>query len=130
MTRTVFVGEPSEELRKIYNTVALAQSMGINSAYTGMGGKELDTACREIIKANGYGDYFTHSTGHSLGIDIHETPSASMRSEDKLQANQIITCEPGIYIPKVGGVRIEDMLLFKENDVIDLTTSDKHIIIL
>ena len=65
-----------------------------------------------------------------MGIDIHETPSASMRSEDKLQANQIITCEPGIYIPKVGGVRIEDMLLFKENDVIDLTTSDKHIIIL
>lgn len=130
MTRTVFVGEPGEELRKIYNTVALAQSMGINSAYTGMTGKELDTACREIIKANGFGEYFTHSTGHSLGIDIHETPYASMRSEDVLGANQLITCEPGIYIPKVGGVRIEDMLLFEENSVIDLTTSDKHIIIL
>lgn len=130
MTRTVFVGEPSEELRKIYNIVALAQSMGINSAYTGMSGKELDTACREIIKANGYGEYFTHSTGHSLGIDIHETPYASMRSNDVFGANQLITCEPGIYIPKVGGVRIEDMLLFEENSVIDLTTSDKHIIIL
>lgn len=130
MTRTVFVGEPDEELRKIYNIVALAQSMGINSAYTGMSGKELDTACREIIKANGYGEYFTHSTGHSLGIDIHETPYASMRSEDVFRANQLITCEPGIYIPKVGGVRIEDMLLFEENSVIDLTTSDKHIIIL
>ena len=130
MTRTVFVGEPDDELRKIYNIVALAQSMGINSAYTGMSGRELDTACREIIKANGYGEYFTHSTGHSLGIDIHETPFASMRSDDVLDANQLITCEPGIYIPKVGGVRIEDMLLFEENGVIDLTTSDKNIIIL
>lgn len=130
MTRTVFVGEPDDELRKIYNIVALAQSMGINSAYTGMTGRELDTACREIIKANGYGEYFTHSTGHSLGIDIHETPYASMRSDDVLDANQLITCEPGIYIPKVGGVRIEDMLLFEENGVIDLTTSDKNIIIL
>lgn len=130
MTRTVFVGEPSEELRKIYNIVALAQRMGINSAYTGMKGNELDTACREIIKANGYGDYFTHSTGHSLGIDIHEMPYASARSQDVFKANQLITCEPGIYIPKVGGVRIEDMLLFEENGVIDLTTSDKHIIIL
>lgn len=130
MTRTVFVGEPNEELRKIYNIVALAQSMGINSAYPGMSGRELDTACREIIKANGYGEYFTHSTGHSLGIDIHETPYASMRSDDIFYANQLITCEPGIYIPKLGGVRIEDMLLFEENGVIDLTTSDKHIIIL
>lgn len=130
MTRTVFVGEPSEELRKIYNIVALAQNMGINSAYTGMSGKELDTACREIIKANGYGDFFTHSTGHSLGIDIHEMPYASKASNDVFKANQLITCEPGIYIPKLGGVRIEDMLLFEENDVIDLTTSDKHIIIL
>lgn len=130
MTRTIFVGEPSDELRKIYNTVALAQNMGINSAYTGMSGKELDTACREIIKANGYGEYFTHSTGHSLGIDIHEMPYASMRSEDILQAGQLITCEPGIYVKGVGGVRIEDMLLFEENGVIDLTTSDKNIIIL
>lgn len=130
MTRTVFAGEPSEELHKIYNVVALAQSMGINSAYTGMSGKELDTACREIIKANGFGEFFTHSTGHSLGIDIHETPFASMRSNDVLLAGQFITCEPGVYIPGIGGVRIEDLLLFKEDGVIDLTTSDKHIIIL
>lgn len=130
MTRTVFVGEPDEQLRKIYNIVSLAQSMGINSAYTGMSGYELDTACREIIKANGFGEYFTHSTGHSLGIDIHENPRATATSKDVFQANQLVTCEPGIYIPGVGGVRIEDMLLFEENSVIDLTTSDKHIIIL
>lgn len=130
MTRTVFVGEPNEEMRKIYNVVTLAQNMGINNAYAGMTGKELDAFCREIIKANGYGEYFTHSTGHSLGIDIHETPYASMRSDDKLDVGQIITCEPGIYIPGLGGVRIEDMLLFEEDGVIDLTMSDKNIIIL
>jgi len=130
MTRTVFVGDPNEEMRKIYNTVALAQTMGINSTYPGMSGKELDTACRELIKANGYGNCFTHSTGHSLGIDIHEMPYASMRSTDTLSAGQLITCEPGIYVPGVGGVRIEDLLLFEKDRVIDLTTSDKHIIIL
>ena len=130
MTRTVFVGEPTEELRKIYNIVLLAQRMGINSAYCGMTGKELDSFCREIIKSNGYEDYFTHGTGHSLGIDIHETPSASIRSTDTIQAKQFITCEPGIYIPNVGGVRIEDLLLVEQDGVIDLTTSDKNIIIL
>lgn len=130
MTRTVFVGEPSDELHKIYNVVLLAQKMGINNAYCGMTGKELDSFCREVIKSNGYEQYFTHGTGHSLGIDIHEAPTANARSNDKLQANQFITCEPGIYIPGVGGVRIEDLLLIEEDGVIDLTTSDKNIIIL
>ena len=130
MTRTVFVGEPSEEMRKIYNVVLLAQKMGINNAYCGMGGKELDSFCREVIKSNGYEQYFTHGTGHSLGIDIHETPTANGRSTDVIKANQLITVEPGIYIPGVGGVRIEDLLLIKEDGVIDLTTSDKNIIIL
>lgn len=130
MTRTVFVGNPSEELRKVYNVVLLAQTMGINNAYCGISGKELDAFCREVIKSNGYEEYFIHSTGHSLGIDIHEKPQASMRSIDKLQAKQFITCEPGIYIPGVGGVRIEDLLLIEEDVVIDLTTSDKNIIIL
>lgn len=130
MTRTVFVGQPSEELHKIYNVVLLAQKMGINNAYCGMGGRELDSFCREVIKSNGYEKYFIHSTGHSLGIDIHETPSASARSTDTLNAKQFITCEPGIYIPGVGGVRIEDLLLVEEDGITDLTTSDKNIIIL
>ena len=130
MTRTVFLGEPTDEMRKIYNIVLLAQKMGINNAYCGIGGKELDSLCREIIKSNGYEDCFTHGTGHSLGIDIHERPSANMRSNDVLLAKQFITCEPGIYIPGVGGVRIEDLLLIEQDCVIDLTTSDKNIIIL
>ena len=130
MTRTIFVGEPTEEMRKIYNIVLLAQKMAITNAHCGIGGKEFDAICREIIKSNGYEDYFTHSTGHSLGIDIHEKPMASMRSTDVLQAKQFITCEPGIYLPGVGGVRIEDLLLIEQDSVIDLTTSDKNIIII
>lgn len=130
MTRTVFVGEPSEQMKKIYNIVLLAQKTGITGAYNGIAGSELDALCREVIKSNGYGEYFTHSTGHSLGIDIHETPSASPRSTDNLSAGQLITVEPGIYVPGVGGVRIEDLLLFEQDGVIDLTTSDKNIIIL
>lgn len=130
MTRTVFVGQPSEELHKIYNVVLLAQTMGINNAYCGMAGRELDSFCREVIKSNGYEKFFVHSTGHSLGIDIHETPSASARSTDELQAKQFITCEPGIYVPGVGGVRIEDLLLIEEDGITDLTTSEKTIIII
>ncbi len=130
MTRTVFVGEPSEEMRNIYNIVLLAQKTAINNAYCGMTGKELDLFAREVIAANGHAAHFTHSTGHSLGIDIHEEPRASMYSEEKLTANQFITVEPGIYVPGLGGVRIEDLLLIKEDEVIDLTTSDKNIIIL
>ena len=117
-------------MRKIYNVVLMAQRNGIANAHCGMTGRELDSYCREVIKANGYEKYFTHSTGHSLGIDIHEEPRASMYSDQPLLANQLITCEPGIYVPGVGGVRIEDLLLVQEEEVIDLTTSEKDIIIL
>ena len=130
MTRTVFVGEPSLEMRKIYDVVLMAQKNGIANAYCGMGGKEMDSYCREVIKAHGYEQYFTHSTGHSLGIDIHEEPRASATSKQNLYANQFITCEPGIYIPGVGGVRIEDLLLIKEDEIFDLTMSDKNVIII
>lgn len=130
MTRTFFVGNPKKELVDIYNVVALAQRNAIQNAYCGMSGRELDSYAREIIVANGYGKYFTHSTGHSLGIDIHEFPSASPASQDVLGHNQFITVEPGVYIPGLGGVRIEDLLLITKDGVIDLTTSNKNIIIL
>lgn len=130
MTRTVFVGEPSDEMRNIYNVVLMAQKAGIANAYCGMTGREYDAFCREVIKANGFEQYFTHSTGHSLGIDIHEYPYGSMRTDNIIGNNQLITCEPGIYVPGVGGVRIEDLLVVKENGVVDLTTSEKNIIIL
>lgn len=130
MTRTIFVGEPSEEMKKIYDIVALAQNSAITKAYVGMTGGELDSLAREVIIANGYGQYFTHSTGHSLGIDIHETPASAIGRTDVLRSGMLMTVEPGIYIPNVGGVRIEDIILFEEDKVIDLTTSPKNIIIL
>ena len=130
MTRTFFVGTPKKELVDIYNVVALAQRTAIQNAYCGMTGRQLDSFAREIIVANGMGQYFTHSTGHSLGIDIHEFPSASAVSQDVLGHNQFITVEPGVYIPGLGGVRIEDLLLITKDGVIDLTTSNKNIIIL
>ncbi|MCM1043844.1 MAG: aminopeptidase P family protein [Corallococcus sp.] len=130
MTRTVFVGEPVAEMRNIYNIVQLAQKTAINNAYCGMTGKELDMLAREVIVANGYGEYFLHSTGHSLGIDIHEEPRAAVSSTDALNDSQFITVEPGIYLAGVGGVRIEDLLLITKDGVIDLTTSEKNIIIL
>ena len=130
MTRTVFVGEPSDEMRKIYEVVLLAQQTGIQNAYVGISGAELDSYCREVIKAHGFGEYFEHGTGHSLGIDIHEEPRASKNCTQKFAPNQLVTCEPGIYVPGVGGVRIEDLLLFTEDEVIDLTKSQKGVIIL
>lgn len=130
MTRTVFVGNPGAEMRKIYDVVLLAQKTGIQNAHCGVSGAELDGYCRDVIKANGYGEYFAHSTGHSLGIDIHEEPRAAVGVATKFAAKQLVTCEPGIYIPGLGGVRIEDLLLFEQDEVIDLTTSDKNVIIL
>ncbi|MCM1290011.1 MAG: aminopeptidase P family protein [Corallococcus sp.] len=130
MTRTVFVGEPSAEMRKIYETVLAAQKSGIQNAYVGASGEELDSFCREVITAHGFGQYFTHSTGHSLGIDIHEEPRAAVGIKTKFAPKQFVTCEPGVYVPGLGGVRIEDLLLFEQDGVIDLTNSDKGIIIL
>ncbi|MBO5773101.1 MAG: aminopeptidase P family protein [Clostridia bacterium] len=130
MTRTVFLGEPSKEMRNIYNIVLLAQSNAIKNIKAGLSGKEVDALAREVIVANGYGANFTHSTGHSLGIDIHEAPNASKACETIFRANQLVTIEPGIYIPGVGGVRIEDIVYIKENEIEDLTKSQKTIIIL
>jgi Xaa-Pro aminopeptidase len=130
MTRTIFVGEPSAEIANIYNVVLMAQKNAINNVACGMTGHEIDSLAREIIVANGFGEYFTHSTGHSLGLDIHEEPRAAKNNQSVFTNNTFVTIEPGIYIPKVGGVRIEDLLLIKEDEVIDLTTSEKNVIII
>ena len=130
MTRTVFCGKPNEEMRKIYDVVLLAQTNALRNIKCGMLCRDGDMLAREVIEANGYGEYFKHSLGHSLGIDVHETPSMSPLSKDYLQENIIMTVEPGIYIPFLGGVRIEDMVVVKQDRIIDLTMSEKNIIIL
>ncbi len=130
MTRTVAVGFATEEMEKVYNTVLLAQEKAINEIKTGVMASKVDTAAREYIKENGYGEYFNHSTGHGVGIEVHEYPNISPKNNEFLLENQIITVEPGIYLPEKFGVRIEDMVLVKNNSHQNLTKVAKKLIIL
>ena len=130
MTRTVAVGQPDEEMERAYETVLAAQKAGINAARAGVTGKEIDAAARRVIEEAGYGEYFTHSFGHSLGIDIHEGPNASPREQREMPVGAVISAEPGIYIPGKFGVRIEDVLILKEGGCEDITRAPKNLIIL
>jgi Xaa-Pro aminopeptidase len=130
MTRTVAIGQPDEEMEKVYQTVLEAQKAGINAARAGVPGKEIDAAARRIIEEAGYGEYFNHGFGHSLGIDIHEAPNANAREEREMPVGAVISAEPGIYIPGKFGVRIEDVLILKEGGCENITRSPKNLIIL
>lgn len=130
MTRTVAVGEISAEQRKIYEIVLSAQKASLEKLKKGVSCKDADAAARDIIKNSGYGDYFGHGTGHGVGIEIHELPNLSPRSEATLEVGNIVTVEPGIYIPTKFGVRIEDMALITENGYENLTNTPKELIIL
>lgn len=130
MTRTVAVGEVSAEQRKIYEIVLSAQKAALDILKKGVSCKEADKAARDIITNAGYGDYFGHGTGHGVGIEIHESPNLSPRSEAKLEVGNIVTVEPGIYIPNKFGVRIEDMALITEEGYENLTNTPKELIIL
>ncbi|WP_427902204.1 M24 family metallopeptidase [Ornithinibacillus xuwenensis] len=128
ITRTFAVGEISEELRKIYDTVLEAQLRGVDGIKPGMTGKEADALTRDYITEQGYGEYFGHSTGHGIGLEVHEGPGLSSRSELKLEPGMVVTVEPGIYIPNVGGCRIEDDIIVTENGNERLTKSPKELI--
>ncbi|MFS0672786.1 M24 family metallopeptidase [Ornithinibacillus sp. 179-J 7C1 HS] len=128
ITRTVAVGEISDELRKIYNTVLEAQLRGVDNIKPGMTGIEADALTRDYIKEQGYGDYFGHSTGHGIGLEVHEGPGLSFRSGLKLEPGMVVTVEPGIYIPNIGGCRIEDDIVITETGNERLTTSTKELI--
>ena len=130
MTRTVALGQPSPEMRKVYETVLRAQTMCEDALAAGKKGSEIDKLARDYIDARGYAGRFGHGLGHSVGIDIHEEPRLSPNCEDILKAGIVITVEPGIYLPGVGGVRIENTCLVKENGCVPLTTADKQLIIL
>ena len=130
MTRTVALGKPSDEMRKVYDTVLRAQSMCEDALMAGKTGEEVDKLARDYIDARGYAGRFGHGLGHSVGIDIHEEPRLSQRCKDVLQPGVVITVEPGIYLPGVGGVRIENTCLVKENGCVPLTTAEKQLIIL
>ena len=130
MTRTVALGEPSPEMRKVYNTVLRAQTMCEDALAAGKNCFDIDKLARDYIDSQGYAGRFGHGLGHCVGIDIHEDPRLSPACHDILKAGMVITVEPGIYLPGVGGVRIENTCLVKENGSEPLTTARKELIIL
>lgn len=130
MTRTVAFGEPSQEMRRIYETVLRAQTMCEDALAAGKVCSDIDKIARDYIDARGYAGRFGHGLGHAVGIDIHEEPRLSPACQDVLRAGIVITVEPGVYVPGVGGVRIEDTCLVKENGCEALTDADKQLIIL
>ncbi|MDY3127940.1 MAG: aminopeptidase P family protein [Corynebacterium sp.] len=111
MTRTLVMGEPTDFAREIYEVVLKAQLSGIEAAVPGTSLADVDRACRDVIAQAGFGEYFVHSTGHGIGIEVHERPFAATTGEGELQEGMTLTIEPGVYIPGKGGVRIEDTLL-------------------
>ncbi len=130
MTRTVALGQPSPEMLKIYNTVFRAQAMGEAALAPGKNCFEIDRLVRDYIDSQGYEGRFGHGLGHCVGIDIHEEPRLSRTCHDTLKAGMVITVEPGIYIPGLGGVRIENTCLVKENGSEPLTTARRELVIL
>ena len=130
MTRTVAVGFATEEMQTVYNTVLSAQKAGIAASRAGVTGREVDGAARAVIDAAGYGDYFGHSFGHGVGVEIHEAPNASPLNDKPLPAGAVISAEPGIYLPGKLGVRIEDVIVLTESGCLDITKAPKELLVL
>jgi Xaa-Pro aminopeptidase len=125
LTRTLCLGEPDEMLRRIHATVLEAQEAAEHAMRAGLKGRTVDAIARDLIEAAGYGKHFGHGLGHGVGLAIHESPRAGKTSEDVLQAGMVITVEPGIYIEGWGGVRIEDLVVVREQGIEALTTAPK-----
>ena len=130
MTRTVAIGYATEEMEKVYNTVLESQLAGIAAAKAGVLGKTVDNTARKVIEDAGYGEYFGHGFGHSVGLEIHEKPNCSQYSEDIMVENCVASAEPGIYIPGKFGVRIEDCLIYKADGTENIAHSPKNLIII
>ena len=130
MTRTVAVGYATDEMRRVYDTVLEAQLAGIAAAKAGVTGAAIHNAGAKVIADAGYGPYFGHGFGHSLGLEIHESPRASATYDRPLQEGVIVTAEPGIYLPGKFGVRIEDMIYLTAEGCMNLTKAPKELIIL
>ncbi len=125
MTRSFFINDPNPELASIHNIVCEAQNYALKHIKAGMTCHEADSLAREYIRANGYDKEFGHSLGHGVGLDIHEAPFVRENGQDVLQDGMVLTVEPGIYIDGLGGVRIEDMVVVRENGIENLTDFEK-----
>ncbi|MBD1378808.1 M24 family metallopeptidase [Metabacillus arenae] len=130
ITRTISVGEPSEKLKEIYEIVLRAQISGMDGIKAGLTGKQADALTRDYITEKGYGEYFGHSTGHGIGLEVHEGPALSIKSDTVLEPGMVVTVEPGIYLAGIGGVRIEDDTVVTATGNECLTHSPKELIIL
>lgn len=130
MTRTVAVGYATDKMIEVYETVLAAMDMAKEKIADGVLCSEVDFAARDVITKKGYGEYFTHSTGHSVGLEIHESPSLALKCEKKLKIGNVVTDEPGIYIENEFGVRIEDMVVVTKNGGKTITNCKKSLIIL
>jgi Xaa-Pro aminopeptidase len=133
MTRTLFFGPPQPQLKEIYQLVQEAQLLALEKCRLGVPFKEVDRAARSFLEKQGYGKEFCHSLGHGVGLEIHEAPAlASYHKEKKgkLQPGHVITIEPGIYLPGIGGVRIEDTVAIEERGILNFTNSSKELLIL
>ena len=130
MTRTIFIGKPTQKHLDIYKIVLEAQLTALNRAKPGMSGMAIDKIAREVIAGHGYKDNFGHGLGHGVGLEIHEGPTVSSLSEVKVTENMVFTVEPGVYIPGFGGVRIEDIVVMEKTGCRILTKSPKEIIII
>ena len=126
MTRTPVIGEATEKHREVYSIVKEAQQRGCDIAKAGVSCKSVDSATRDYIKEMGYGEYYTHGTGHGLGLEIHTSPRFSPQSKQILEANNVMTIEPGIYLAGWGGVRIEDDVIIGDDgcEILNQTTKD------
>jgi Xaa-Pro aminopeptidase len=126
MTRTVHVGRPTAEARRVYQAVRLAQQASIEAVRPGVSVGEVDRAGRNLLKKEGLERYFTHSTGHGVGLEIHEAPRIAVGQTEILRPGMVVTIEPGVYLPGRMGVRIEDMVVVTERgcEVLASTTKD------
>jgi Xaa-Pro aminopeptidase len=130
MTRTVSFGEPPAQLREVYDIVRSAQQAGLDAVRVGVGGAEVDEASRSVIRDSGYGDKYTHSLGHGVGLEIHEGPTLRAGGKDVVPENAVVTVEPGIYVEGLGGVRIEDMVEVRSDHCRVIPRTPKELMVL
>lgn len=130
MTRTLALGEPSDDLTRIYHIVRLAQATAQDAMAPGKSCRDIDSLARDLIAQEGYGAYFGHGLGHAVGIDIHEEPRLSQTSTAVLEPGMVVTVEPGIYVPGLGGVRIENSCVITEDGAESLIDAPRELVIL
>ena len=130
MTRTVALGSVTKEMEQVYNIVLQAQLVGLDATRAGVSGRDIDMAARKVIENAGYGEFFGHGYGHGVGLEIHEAPNCSPTWGRPIAAGCVCSAEPGIYLPVKFGVRIEDLVIIRENGIENLTKSPKSLIIL